>query len=98
MQGVWPSGSDMSDVNSTDRNHDLSLIVTGDDFSRVKLFSYPAVKEGSHYKEYKGHSEHVPNVRFSRDGKYVYSVGGLDKAIMQFEVVRRGPGQPSSKK
>ena len=87
VQGIWPTGSDMSDVNSADRNEDLSLIVTGDDFRRVKLFSYPAVKERSAFKEFKGHSEHVPNVRFSKDGKYVYSVGGLDKAVMQYEVV-----------
>jgi hypothetical protein len=48
-------------------------------------------KEHSAYKEYKGHSEHVPQVRFSNnksdDGpQYLYTVGGLDKAVMQFEV------------
>ena len=47
-------------------------------------------KEHSAFKEYKGHSEHVPQVRFSNksdDGpQYLYTVGGLDKAVMQFEV------------
>jgi WD40 repeat protein/Ca2+-binding EF-hand superfamily protein len=98
VQGIWPSGSDMSDVNSTDCSSDNTLIVTGDDFSRVKLFSYPAAKEHCNFKEFKGHSEHIPNVRFSHDSKYVYSVGGLDKAVMQFEVVRRGTGASSRRR
>ena len=88
----------MSDVNSTDCSSDNTLIVTGDDFSRVKLFSYPAAKEHCNFKEFKGHSEHIPNVRFSHDSKYVYSVGGLDKAVMQFEVVRRGTGASSRRR
>ena len=62
------------------------LLVTGDDFKRVKLFKYPATKEGAKFKEFKGHSEHVSNVKFSNDDNFVYSTGGLDKAILQFEI------------
>jgi len=86
VQGIWPPGSDGTDVNSVDRSPDGKLLVTGDDFRRIKLFTYPCPKEKSKYKESKGHSEHVPNVRFSGDGKNVISVGGLDKAILQFIV------------
>ena len=62
------------------------MIATGDDFRRVKIFKYPCPKEKSKYKEYKGHSEFVVNVKFSKDGKWLYTVGGLDKAVFQFEV------------
>jgi microtubule-associated protein-like 6 len=92
VQGIWPTGADNSDVNSTDRSPDSTLLATGDDFRRVKLFSYPCNKEHAKYKEYKGHSEHVPTIRFSKgkdvdeQGQYLYTVGGLDKAVMQFEV------------
>lgn len=88
VQGIWPAEADGTDVNSVDRSPDGAYLVSGDDFSRVKLFRYPCVKERSQFKEYKGHAEHVMKVRFSHDSKYVYSVGGLDKAILQFEVKR----------
>lgn len=86
VQGIFPPQSDGTDINAVDKSPRDNLLVTGDDFRRVKLFQYPCVKEGSHFKENKGHAEHVPNVRFSSDGVYVYSVGGLDKSVMQFEV------------
>ena len=82
VQGIWPTGSDMSDVNSADRNEDLSLIVTGDDFRRVKLFSYPAVRESQGFKGHRSTCQMYVLARMvSR-----YSVG-LDKAVMQYEVV-----------
>lgn len=39
--GLWPDGSDGTDVNAVCRSHDKSLLVTGDDFGKVHLFSYP---------------------------------------------------------
>jgi WD40 repeat protein len=76
----------MTDVNACDRSPNHKLLVTSDDFRRVKLFAFPCPKENSKCKEFKGHAEHVPSVRFSKDGKHVFSVGGLDKAVIQFEV------------
>ena len=69
-----------------DRSPDGTIIATGDDFRRVKIFQYPCPKEKSKFKEYKGHAEFVVNVKFSKCGKWLYSVGGLDKAVFQFEV------------
>ena len=86
VQGIWPANADGTDVNSVDRSPDGTLLVSGDDFSRVKLFRYPCTREKAEFKAYNGHPEHVVRVRFSSDGKYVFSVGGLDKAILQFEV------------
>lgn len=86
VQGIWPPGADGTDVNSVDKSPDGTIIATGDDFRRIKLFKYPSPLENSKFKEYKGHSEFVVNVKFSKDGKWLYSVGGLDKAVMQFEV------------
>jgi len=86
VQGIFPPGADGTDVNSVDRSPDGALLVTGDDFRGVKLFRHPCPKEKAKFKEYKGHAEHVMKVRFSYDGKKVFSAGGLDKAVMQFEV------------
>eukprot|EP01039_Chlorochromonas_danica_P011314 gene11314-12624_t len=86
VQGIWPPGSDGTDVNAVDRSPNGQLLATGDDQHKVKLFRNPSCKERAAFKEYNGHSEHVMRVRFSSDGKFLYSVGGLDKAIMQFTV------------
>jgi echinoderm microtubule-associated protein-like 6 len=88
VQGIWPPNADGTDVNSVDRSPDGNYLVSGDDFSHVKLFRCPCTKEKSKFKAYKGHAEHVMKVRFSFDGKYVFSVGGLDKAILQYEFKR----------
>ena len=61
-------------------------MATGDDFRKVKLFRYPAPSPKAVFKEYKGHSEHVSGVIFTGNGKYVVSIGGLDKSILQYSV------------
>jgi hypothetical protein len=42
--GIWPEGADGTDVNSCERSHDARVIATGDDFGKLKLYSYPAVQ------------------------------------------------------
>jgi microtubule-associated protein-like 1/2 len=96
VQGVWAPDSDGISVNSVDLSPDGRCIVSGDDDRKVKLFKYPAPKENSEFREYCGHSEHIVNVRFTSDGKYVLSVGGLDKAVLQYEVKASGPAQTFS--
>jgi len=97
VQGVWPAEADGTDVNSVDRSPDGKYLVSGDDFLRVKLFQYPCTRDKSKFKAYKGHSEHVLKVRFSFDGKYVFSVGGLDKAVLQYEL-KKDSGSKRQKK
>lgn len=39
--GVWPENADGTDVNTVARNSDGKLLATGDDWGKVKLYSYP---------------------------------------------------------
>lgn len=39
--GVWPEGSDGTDINAVCRAHEKKVLSTGDDFGKVHLFSYP---------------------------------------------------------
>ena len=41
VRGVFPPGSDVTDVNATCRSKDGGLLASGDDFGLVKLFEYP---------------------------------------------------------
>lgn len=42
--GIWPDGADGTDVNVANRSQDKTLLATGDDFGKVKLYQYPASK------------------------------------------------------
>ncbi|XP_040916204.1 echinoderm microtubule-associated protein-like 1 isoform X6 [Toxotes jaculatrix] len=85
--GLWPDGSDGTDINAVCRSSDKSLLVTGDDFGKVHLFSYPCsqFRAPSHF--YGGHSSHVTNVNFLYDDSYLVSTGGKDMSVMQWRIV-----------
>ncbi|XP_076316323.1 echinoderm microtubule-associated protein-like 2 isoform X2 [Tachypleus tridentatus] len=84
--GIWPDNADGSDVNTCDRSHNKKLLVTGDDFGKVKLFSSPACQPKCIYHMYSGHSSHVTAVSFLPDDTRVISLGGKDCSIMQWSV------------
>ncbi|XP_071055971.1 echinoderm microtubule-associated protein-like 2 isoform X1 [Onthophagus taurus] len=84
--GIWPENADGSDVNACDRSHDRTLMVTADDFGKVKLYSYPVIQPKSLSHVYGGHSSHVTNVAFLHDDTRLISVGGKDTSVLQWTV------------
>ena len=84
VQGIWPKGADGTDVNAVCRSKSGDLVVTSDDFSRVKLFRYPCVSTDSSFKTYDGHAAHVTNVQFAFGDAHVISVGGGDRCVFQW--------------
>ncbi|KAK0094288.1 hypothetical protein PV326_011348 [Microctonus aethiopoides] len=82
--GIWPEGADGTDVNNCARSGDRKLIATGDDFGKVKLFSYPASQPKSISHSYGGHSSHVTNVTFLQDDTRLVSTGGGDTSVLQW--------------
>ena len=84
VQGIWPPCSDGTDINAVDRSHVGSLVATGDDFGKVKLFRYPCVQKASQCQEYLGHSSHVTNVRWTCCDECLISLGGNDKCVFQW--------------
>ncbi|XP_070697901.1 echinoderm microtubule-associated protein-like 1 isoform X6 [Pempheris klunzingeri] len=85
--GLWPDGSDGTDINAVCRSNDKSLMVTGDDFGKVHLFSYPCSQFRAPSHVYGGHSSHVTNVSFLYDDIYLVSTGGKDMSVMQWRIV-----------
>ncbi|KAM4723950.1 echinoderm microtubule-associated protein-like 1 isoform 2-T2 [Anableps anableps] len=85
--GLWPEGSDGTDINAACRSNDKSLLVTGDDFGKVHLFSYPCSQFRAPSHVYRGHSSHVTNVSFLHDDSYLVSTGGKDMSVLQWRIV-----------
>ncbi|KAJ4460558.1 putative 77 kDa echinoderm microtubule-associated protein [Paratrimastix pyriformis] len=81
VQGIWPADSDRTDINSIDLHPSRPLLAMGDDFRQVELARFPCIDRASAKKTFKGHSEHVTNVRWSRDGSRLVSCGGLDAGL-----------------
>ena len=42
--GVWPETIDGTDLNCCAKSNDQKLIATGDDFGKIKLYSYPVTQ------------------------------------------------------
>jgi len=85
VQGVYPSGVDGSHINGVDRNHAGSLVATGDDWRLVNLLRYPCLKGGKP-NSFAGHSEHVVRVKFDAQDKYLFSIGGYDRTLIQWKL------------
>jgi microtubule-associated protein-like 6 len=69
-------------VNAVDTDSGRRAVVSADDFSKVTVYNYPALKSDVNV-QYGGHCSHVTNVKFSLDTSYLVSTGGMDGCIMQ---------------
>jgi echinoderm microtubule-associated protein-like 6 len=86
VQGIWPECADGTDINAVCASASRTMLATGDDSSRVKLFRFPCTMKGAKFLEARGHASHVTNVRFSFDDKFILSTGGNDRSIFQWKL------------
>ncbi|XP_054664288.1 echinoderm microtubule-associated protein-like 3 isoform X2 [Grus americana] len=94
--GVWPDGSDGTDINSLCRSHHERVVAVADDFCKVHLFQYPCARPKAPSHVYGGHGSHVTNVRFTHDDGHLVSLGGKDTSVFQWRVLG-GPLLPCSR-
>ncbi|KAK2921482.1 echinoderm microtubule-associated protein-like 4 isoform X1 [Channa argus] len=87
--GVWPEGSDGTDINALVRSHNRKVIALADDFCKVHLFAYPCSTPKAPSHKYSAHSSHVTNVSFLYNDRHLISTGGKDTSIMQWRLVER---------
>ncbi|XP_060728089.1 echinoderm microtubule-associated protein-like 4 isoform X4 [Tachysurus vachellii] len=85
--GVWPEGSDGTDINALVRSHNRKVIALADDFCKVHLFQYPCSRPKAPSHKYSAHSSHVTNVSFMHNDRHLVSTGGKDTSIMQWRCV-----------
>lgn len=81
-EGIWPSKSDITDINATSLSNDKQLLATADDFGLLKVFQFPVKGRFAKFKKYNGHSAHVTNVRWCHDDQKLVTVGGADMSVM----------------
>ncbi|XP_067092220.1 echinoderm microtubule-associated protein-like 4 isoform X2 [Osmerus mordax] len=89
--GVWPEGSDGTDINALIRSHNRKVIALADDFCKVHLFAYPCSRPKAPSHKYSAHSSHVTNVTFMHNDSHLVSTGGKDTSIMQWRLVEKTP-------
>ncbi|XP_062065323.1 echinoderm microtubule-associated protein-like 4 isoform X3 [Lepus europaeus] len=89
--GVWPEGSDGTDINALVRSHNRKVIAVADDFCKVHLFQYPCSKAKAPSHKYSAHSSHVTNVSFTYNDSHLISTGGKDMSIIQWKLVEKLP-------
>uniref|UniRef100_A0A8C8S6N7 Echinoderm microtubule-associated protein-like 4 n=1 Tax=Pelusios castaneus TaxID=367368 RepID=A0A8C8S6N7_9SAUR len=87
--GVWPEGSDGTDINALVRSHNRKVIAVADDFCKVHLFQYPCSKPKAPSHKYSAHSSHVTNVSFTHNDGHLISTGGKDMSIIQWRLVEK---------
>ncbi|KAM6160653.1 echinoderm microtubule-associated protein-like 3 isoform 1-T1 [Erethizon dorsatum] len=95
VYGVWPDGSDGTDINSLCRSHNERVVAVADDFCKVHLFQYPCARAKAPSRVFAGHGSHVTSVRFTHDDAYLVSLGGKDASIFQWRVLGAGTATPS---
>ncbi len=100
VQGIWPEGSQLDDVNHVCRSHDGAMLATAEESGLMKVFQCPCVGGGidrvagqltrrpdsirAH-----GHSAKVSQVAWLANDDRIISIGGSDLCCFQWKVVRQ---------
>ena len=87
VMGIWPPASDGTDINAVHRTRDGKYVVTADDNGLVKLFNCPAVVHDAPHRAYRAHASHVMNCRFLKEDTHCVTVGGGDRAVIQWKLI-----------
>jgi len=87
MQGVFNQDDDSYNVNNVDVNPAQSVIAAGDDFGLIRLYRYPTLVPSQKHKASIGHSSHVTDLRFNAEGNKLFSTGGNDTTVLEWDVV-----------
>jgi microtubule-associated protein-like 1/2 len=64
---------------------DKKLLATSDDFGLLNVYRYPCMSLKHKAKSYSGHSEHVVRAIFTPEADRIFTIGGFDKAIIQWK-------------
>eukprot|EP01060_Flectonema_neradi_P016544 TRINITY_DN2316_c4_g1_i1.p1 TRINITY_DN2316_c4_g1~~TRINITY_DN2316_c4_g1_i1.p1 ORF type:complete len:741 (+),score=123.79 TRINITY_DN2316_c4_g1_i1:543-2765(+) len=96
VQGVWPKGSDGSDINAITRSHNGNLLAVTDEYGYVRILNYPCIGSGLDESGNLPRRPHcivgsgqrsVTNAAWSQDDQVLLTTGGEDLTIFQWKVI-----------
>eukprot|EP01041_Mallomonas_annulata_P001147 gene1147-2216_t len=85
-QGIWGPYPDGVECNAVAASHARDLLVSVDNYGRLRSFTFPCIREDSNYITMKGHGANVLNCRFSCEDSYLYTTGGSDGCVLQWRI------------
>ena len=89
VQGIWPDPNDAApspSITACHRSSSNALLACADEYGGVKVFRYPCLERVAKYADLQGHALHVTSVRFNANDTYLFSLGGSDRALMQWRL------------
>lgn len=83
VQGIYGKEWDGTDINCLKRLElDIGdVIAVGNDFSKIRIYSYPVLQRSQEFWELQGHSSHITQLDFFKNS-YLVSAGGEDQTII----------------
>lgn len=84
VQGIHPASEDGTHINGVVRSAAGDLLVSTDDWGLMNVYNYPVCDYSHQPRSYSGHSEHVVRAAFTPDGSRLFTIGGQDKALIQW--------------
>jgi microtubule-associated protein-like 6 len=92
VQGIWQPQKDGTDITACECNlfraGNGPVVVSGDNYGRIKLWRYPCTSNAANSKTYKAGSGQITRLRFAAGDSMLLSLTGADKAIFQWRHVR----------
>ena len=89
VQGIWPPQKDGTECTSVDcnlfRGEDGTVIASGDNYGRIRLFRYPSTSAFSASKLYWASANPITRIRFAGGDSNLISITGVNKCIMQWK-------------
>ena len=73
-------------MNSTHRTSNETLLAVSDEHGGVRLYRYPVLSNKADFINLQGHTLHVTKVQFNQGNDYLFSLGGSDRAMMQWKL------------
>ena len=92
IQAIWPEYVDGINILSADRSSNNRFTSTTDATGIIKVFRYPVLQKGADCITTSAHSSVCAKARFNADDKYLISIGGKDRTILQWRVLASNTG------
>ncbi|KAK7068131.1 Echinoderm microtubule-associated protein-like 5 [Halocaridina rubra] len=87
VEGIWAPEMDLTDINALATAYTLPVMVSAsDDEGLVRLFRWPCKGGFKRHRQYRAHSSHVTNVKWTFDDSLVVSTGGADTSVIVWQV------------